>query len=225
MYVAFLGPGAIYGKDRRDNACIRRRGVQKDEEWGQRWCCGRFRRASMGPGVQKGLGYTFSSPRASSHHLNGGHHGIDSDCCPPLVRIQITLGLPAYLAWPLCLPCVGEHHLQFHLQRRSQISTRNTRGGYMYGLLALYGQSEGSHTFCVGRLAIRTCTPPVRHDSPFQLVARFQSLAPIGQTTHRPFGSNCDIGISYRSRDPDKLHVAWTVGHLTSSLSSPSLIG
>lgn len=53
------------------------------------------------PAHQKGLGYAFSSPRASSHHLNGGHHGTDSDCCPPLVRIQITLGLPAHLAWPL----------------------------------------------------------------------------------------------------------------------------
>ena len=177
------------------------------------------------PVYQKGLGYAFFSPRASSHHLNGGHHGSDSDCCPPLVRIQITLGLPAHLAWPLTASLAPGNIIA--VPPATQISNLHTKykGGYMCGLLALYGQSEGSHTFCVGRLAIRTCTPPVRHDSPFQLVARFQSLAPIGQTTHRPFGSNCDIGISYRSRDPDKLHVAWTVGHLTSSLSSPSLIG
>ena len=35
------------------------------------------------------------------------------------------------------------------------------KGGYMCGLLALYGQSEGSHTFYAKRLAIRTDVPPL----------------------------------------------------------------
>jgi len=129
-----FGTGPICGKDRRDNACIRRRGVQKDEEWGQRWCCGHFRRASMGPGVLKGFRLCLLPTRLVSPPCpaltNGGHHGTDSDCCPPLVRIQITLGLPAHLAWPLTASLAsGNIILQFHLQRRSQISTRNTRGG------------------------------------------------------------------------------------------------
>ena len=143
----------------------------------------------------------------------------------PWCGFQITLGLPAHLAWPLTASLASGNIIA--VPPATQISNLHTqyKGGYMCGLLALYGQSEGSHTFCVGRLVIRTCTPPVRHDSPFQLVARFQSLAPISQTAHRPFGSNCDIGISYRSRDPGKLHVAWTVGHLTSLPSSSSLIG
>ena len=190
MYVALLGPGPICGKDRRDNACIRCRGVQKDEEWGQRWCVVVLG-ASMGPGVPKGFRLC---PLLLPPSPMAGITAPTLIAALPWCEFQITLGLPAHLAWPLTACFAAPLHrgtsLQFHLQRRSQISTRNTRGGYMCGLLALYGQSEGSHTFYAKRLAIRTCTPLVRHDSPFQLVARFQPLALIGQTTHRPFGSN-----------------------------------
>ena len=182
MYVALLGPDPIFGKDRRDNACIRRRGLQKDEEWGQRWCVVVLG-ASMGPGVPKGfrLCLLLPSPRVlvsppCTALTNGGHHGTDSDCWPSLVRIQITLGLPAYLAWPsLCaMPLLASGNT-IAVPPATQISNLHTqyKGGYMCGLLALYGQSEGSHTCYAKKLAIRTCTP-LYVMTLFQLVARFQ---------------------------------------------------
>lgn len=120
--------------------------VQKNG--GRRWCCGRFRRASMGPGIPKGFRLCLLPTRLVSPPYsaltNGGHHGTDSDCCPPLVRIQITLGLPAHLAWPLTASLASGNIIA--VPPATQISNLHTqyKGGYMCGLLALYGQNEGS---------------------------------------------------------------------------------
>lgn len=54
MYVAFLGPGTIYGKDRRDNACIRRRGCRRMKNGGGGGVVVVLG-ASMGPGIPKGF--------------------------------------------------------------------------------------------------------------------------------------------------------------------------
>ena len=132
MYVAPLGPGPICGKDRRDNACIRCRGARKDEEWGQRWCVVVLG-ARMSPSVPKGFRLCPLLLPPWSALTNGGHHGTNSDCCPPLVRIPNNPGITctSRVAPPAC-STASLHRgtsLQFHLQRRSQISTRNTRGG------------------------------------------------------------------------------------------------
>ena len=171
-------------------------------------------------------------PYPPAHHLlaltNGRHHGTNSDCCPPLMRIQITLGLPAHLAWPLTACSLASGNI-IAVPLATQISNLHTqyKGGYMCGSPALYGQSEGSHTFYAKRLATCTCTPLVRHDSPFQPGGAI-SVASANRSDN---SQTLRLKLGYRNFVPCpgeqrtlaisaslRLHFAWTVRHLTSSL-------